>query len=62
MVRFTESPKGLVLSNKRKNLGGRGFYLCPDMTCLKMAQKKSKWARCLESMDDQYPLWLKGMA
>jgi len=43
MVRFTRSSEGgIVSSNGKKNLSGRGFYLCPDMTCLKMAQKKNR--------------------
>jgi predicted RNA-binding protein YlxR (DUF448 family) len=62
MIRFIDSPKGFVLSNEKNHLNGRGFYLCPDLMCLKMAQKKTRWARSLESMNDRYPLWSKGIA
>ena len=40
MVRFTRSTEGMVLTDGKKNLRGRGFYLCADLNCLKMARKK----------------------
>jgi predicted RNA-binding protein YlxR (DUF448 family) len=44
MVRFTEGEGGNWLVDTKKGLGGRGFYLCPEITCLKKAQKKSGMA------------------
>jgi predicted RNA-binding protein YlxR (DUF448 family) len=37
------------LTDGKKNLRGRGFYLCPDLKCLKIALKKmnkeNRWER-----------------
>lgn len=33
---------GTLLIDWMKNLGGRGFYLCPEEACFKKAEKK-KW-------------------
>jgi predicted RNA-binding protein YlxR (DUF448 family) len=40
MVRFKQSEDGILFVDERKKLSGRGLYLCPDETCLRLAQKK----------------------
>jgi predicted RNA-binding protein YlxR (DUF448 family) len=42
MLRFIHTVDGIALFNKNSETNGRGFYLCPDVTCLKMAQKKGR--------------------
>jgi predicted RNA-binding protein YlxR (DUF448 family) len=45
MVRFGHCPDGMVFTSEKKDLHGRGFYLCPDLTCFEMAQKKHRMSR-----------------
>lgn len=47
MVRFVQHSDGVVLISEKKDLNGRGFYLCPDLICFKMAQKKHRMDRFL---------------
>ena len=54
MIRFIQSSDRLVIMDAKKNLPGRGFYLCPDAACLKKARTKKRWAVTLESLDHQY--------
>ena len=61
MIRFTQGAEGPAVVDAVKKKG-RGFYLCPNLTCLKMAQKKGRWVRSLESLGDRYPLLIRGMA
>jgi predicted RNA-binding protein YlxR (DUF448 family) len=42
MIWFKQNSNGAISLNEKKNLIGRGFYLCPDLMCLKKAQKKKK--------------------
>jgi hypothetical protein len=42
MIRFTRAAGGEALALGRKNQDGRGFYLCPDASCLKAAKKKRR--------------------
>ena len=42
MIWLTESPAGVAAVNAKKPHQGRGFYLCPDSRCLKMAKKSRK--------------------
>jgi predicted RNA-binding protein YlxR (DUF448 family) len=49
MLRFIRKIDGVVFVNEKKRINGRGFYLCPDLTCLKMAQKKERWIGSLGS-------------
>ena len=46
MIRFIRDSGGRLIIDKMKNLKGRGFYLCPDIRCLKKAQKNKNmvWA------------------
>jgi len=56
MLRFIKGIDGVMFINEKKRINGRGFYLCPDMICFKMAQKKERWVGSLVSMDLLYPL------
>jgi predicted RNA-binding protein YlxR (DUF448 family) len=44
MVRFKQGEDGILFVDEKK-LNGRGFYLCPDVTCLRLAQKKIQMGR-----------------
>ena len=56
MIRFTEISAGVLMMDEKKNRNGRGYYLCPDRNCLKLAQKKSRWLASLGSMDRGDPV------
>jgi len=43
MVRFVRNSDGVLFMSEKKNLNGRGYYLCSDRMCLKSAKKKNKW-------------------
>ncbi len=43
MLRFIRGVDGVILVKGKKNVEGRGFYLCPDLLCFKKAEKKEKW-------------------
>ncbi len=51
MVRFIKSSDGAFFMNEKKNLDGRGYYLCPDRMCFKLAEKKSRRLGSLGSKD-----------
>jgi predicted RNA-binding protein YlxR (DUF448 family) len=51
MLRFIKGTDEVVLVNEKKRINGRGFYLCPDLACFKMAQKKEKWVGFLGSIE-----------
>jgi predicted RNA-binding protein YlxR (DUF448 family) len=53
MLRLVKGPDGILLWNEKKNPNGRGYYLCADRVCLKLAQKKQ---RGLESLTAKDPL------
>jgi len=59
MVRFVQHSNGVAFISEKRGLNGRGFYLCPDLICFKMAQKKHRMDRfvgtdgSLESFDTQ---------
>ena len=48
MIRFTRAAGGEALALGRKNQDGRGFYLCPDASCLKAAKKKRRLEPSIE--------------
>jgi predicted RNA-binding protein YlxR (DUF448 family) len=56
MVRFIKSSDGTFFVNEKKNLDGRGYYLCPDRMCFKLAEKKSRRLGSLGSKDHLIPL------
>jgi predicted RNA-binding protein YlxR (DUF448 family) len=53
LVRLIKGADGHFFLNDKKELSGRGYYLCPDPACLKLAQKKQ---RELESLGWKDPL------
>jgi len=66
MVRFKQGEGGILFMDEKKKLNGRGFYLCPDVTCLRLAQKKIQMGRVHRiggsavSFDSRFPQ--KGLA
>jgi uncharacterized protein len=42
MIWFAHGPEGVIRVDVRKPHAGRGFYLCPDLRCLKMAKGRKK--------------------
>mgnify|MGYP001030022412 CR=1 FL=1 len=67
MVRFIRSTEGVIFINDMKNPTGRGIYLCPDLQCLKMAQKKKQMIRVFRvdgssvSLETRVPEEAKGL-
>jgi predicted RNA-binding protein YlxR (DUF448 family) len=51
MVQFVKGTDGVVLVNEKKRIHGRGFYLCPDLSCLGKAEKREKGIGFLRSLD-----------
>ena len=49
MLRFAQTVDGVMLADEKMRMNGRGFYLCPDLICLKMAQKKESWGKFFKS-------------
>jgi predicted RNA-binding protein YlxR (DUF448 family) len=60
MLRFVHTEERIVFVRGKKAVHGRGFYLCPDILCFKMAKKRNRWIDSLRSMDLSYPL-VKGL-
>jgi predicted RNA-binding protein YlxR (DUF448 family) len=56
MLRLVKSIEGVVSVDEKKRMKGRGFYLCPDTACFRMARKKERWGESLESMDEGFLL------
>ena len=48
MIRVVRTTEGAVTLDFSGKLNGRGAYVCPDMECLKKAQKSRSLERCLE--------------
>ncbi len=42
LLRFIRKANGGFVRAYRKEIDGRGFYLCPDLQCLKKAGKKNR--------------------
>jgi predicted RNA-binding protein YlxR (DUF448 family) len=51
MLRFIKGRNGAAFVEGKKNVDGRGFYLCPDLLCFKKAEKKEKWMGTLGLMN-----------
>jgi len=49
MVRFTRKADGTVWFDEGKKESARGFYLCPDLICLRMAKRDRKVGQVLET-------------
>jgi hypothetical protein len=50
MVRLVRTASGKISSGPGQ-LEGRGFYLCPDLACVKTAQKKGRRIGFGDSVD-----------
>jgi predicted RNA-binding protein YlxR (DUF448 family) len=53
MIWLAHSLGGVIRVDGRKPHQGRGFYLCPDLQCLKMAKGRKKGVEFLGTMDVQ---------
>jgi predicted RNA-binding protein YlxR (DUF448 family) len=51
MVRLIKMSEGVMVLDEKKIQPGRGFYLCPDPACLRMARKKGRMERVV-GMDE----------
>jgi predicted RNA-binding protein YlxR (DUF448 family) len=51
MLRFIEEGNGKEKIDLKKEVPGRGFYLCTDVGCFNVARKKKRWAGDLESAE-----------
>ena len=40
LIRLVRNAEGTFVPDEKKNLPGRGFYLCPNADCFARAQKK----------------------
>jgi len=56
MLRLVKSIDGVVSVDEKKRMKGRGFYLCPDPTCFKMARKKERLGESLGSVGEGFLL------
>jgi len=63
MIRVVRTPEGLVSLDFGGKMNGRGAYICPDMECLKKAQKSKSLERSLEVPipDEVYDRLMKEM-
>ncbi len=52
LVRVVKSPQGAISLDRTGKSPGRGAYVCPDMECLKKAQKSRGLERALETAID----------
>jgi hypothetical protein len=55
LIRLIKSSDGAFSVDQTREGDGRGYYLCPDRACLKMAQKKIKGLGTLGLMDHGHP-------
>ena len=56
MLRFIHMVDGVVIFDEKSKINGRSFYLCADMICLRMAQKKVRGSMGLGAKDLLTPL------
>ena len=61
LIRFVKSPDGAFSLDETRERDGRGYYLCPDGSCLRMAQKKIKGLETLGLMDRGHPSIKSGL-
>ncbi len=55
LIRLVKRSDGAFSLDDTREGDGRGYYLCPDQTCLKMAQKRIKGLGTLGRMDPRHP-------
>ncbi len=53
MIWLAHSPQGVIRVDGKNPHQGRGFYLCPDFQCLKVAKRRKKAIELLGTMDFQ---------
>lgn len=53
MVRFILTKKGAPLVPSGKGEGGRGFYLCTDVSCLRAAKKRYRFELAGEAKEEK---------
>jgi predicted RNA-binding protein YlxR (DUF448 family) len=51
LIRLVKSSDGAFSLDETREADGRGYYLCPDRSCLKMAQRKIKGLGTMGLMD-----------
>ncbi len=51
MIRFVKGSDGVWFIDETKQRNGRGYYLCPERTCLEWAQKKIRGLALTGSID-----------
>ena len=61
MIWLAHGPEGVIRVERRKPHRGRGFYLCPDLQCLKMGKGRKKAVDFPETTDFQSYL-VKGIS
>lgn len=47
MIRLEMNKEGKIVLNEKRGQGGRGYYLCPNLSCFLLAKKKSKLSQQL---------------
>jgi predicted RNA-binding protein YlxR (DUF448 family) len=55
LIRLVKRSDGAFSLDETGEADGRGYYLCSDQACLKMAQKKIKGLGTLGLMDHRHP-------
>ena len=55
LIRLVKSSEGAFSLDETRKHDGRGYYLCPDRSCFKTAQKKIKGLETLGLMDHGHP-------
>jgi predicted RNA-binding protein YlxR (DUF448 family) len=55
LIRLVKSSDGTFSLDETREAYGRGYYLCPDRSCLKMARKKLKGLGTMGLMDHGRP-------
>jgi len=61
LIRLVRSLDGELVIDETREPYGRGYYLCPDRECLKVAQKKMGRLGSIASMDHGNPSNKKGL-
>ncbi len=61
MIRLVKGPDGELVTDEAREPYGRGYYLCPDRECLKVAQKRMGGLGSLASMDHGNPSNKRGL-
>ena len=49
LIRIVRTPEGSIAADLTGRANGRGVYLCRDMACIKLAEKKKALGRSLKT-------------